>query len=170
MVGLLFLSLRVLFENHGANKFYSAVRTVEGETYVEYNQTGEKEYYDLRTDPWQENSEHDVSTKYPENAQRLGTLSAVLSDLKSCEGAGCRAADRDCSADPADIDGDGVVDVPDDPCGEPQPDNREADGPDRQPICHNGKTLYLPEPAINAHLNHGPLRGVCGTPQVDGGQ
>ena len=84
----------LLFENYwheNVGHAYGGVRTAEGETYVEY-ESGEKEYYDLRTDPWQLQSEHDVS-KYPENAQRIGELSAVLSELKSCARASCRSAD-----------------------------------------------------------------------------
>ena len=83
---------QLLFEFFVGHPPYGGVRTASGETYVEY-ESGEREYYDLRTDPWQENSEHDVSIKYPENAQRLSTLSAVLSDLKSCARASCRIAD-----------------------------------------------------------------------------
>jgi hypothetical protein len=43
-----------------------------------------------------------------------------------------------------------------------QPGNGYAYGLDRQPICHNGKTLDLPKPAIEAHLNHGDNEGACG--------
>jgi hypothetical protein len=28
-------------------------------------------------------------------------------------------------------------------------------------ICHKGQTLELPEPAIQAHLNHGDTLGPC---------
>jgi N-acetylglucosamine-6-sulfatase len=111
---------RLLFDNSGGSggkKVYAGVRTAEGETYVEHDQTDEKEYYDLRTDPWQ----LDSGDAAAENAERIGTLSAVLSDLRSCEGAGCRAAERSCSADQTDNDADGVVDEPGEPCGDPSP-------------------------------------------------
>lgn len=40
--------------------------------------------------------------------------------------------------------------------------NGKAYGLDRQEICHKGKkTLYLPAPAIKAHLNHGDSLGEC---------
>ncbi len=44
-----------------------------------------------------------------------------------------------------------------------QPDKAKAYGYglERQPICHKGKTLYLPKPAIGAHLGHGDTSGVC---------
>ena len=42
------------------------------------------------------------------------------------------------------------------------PGKGKAYGLDREPICHNGKTLYLPEPAIAAHLkNHDDAPGPC---------
>jgi len=44
-----------------------------------------------------------------------------------------------------------------------QPDKAKAYGLDKEPICHKGKkTLYLPDPAIGAHLGHGDTSGVCG--------
>jgi hypothetical protein len=45
-----------------------------------------------------------------------------------------------------------------------QPEKAKAYGYglERQPICHNGHTLYLPEPAIDAHMGHGDTSGVCG--------
>jgi N-acetylglucosamine-6-sulfatase len=81
----------LLFENfwHGtAPHAYGGVRTADGETYVEYK-SGEKEYYDLRTDPWQLRSAHADR----ENAQRIGELSGILSKLESCARASCRRAD-----------------------------------------------------------------------------
>ena len=79
---------RLLVESWNLRDPYWGVRTTGGETYVEYD-SGEKEYYDLRADPWQLDSAHAA----PENAKRLKKLSAILSDLKSCAGRGCRAAD-----------------------------------------------------------------------------
>jgi N-acetylglucosamine-6-sulfatase len=67
---------------------YAGVRTAHGETYVEH-ESGEKEYYDLTADPWELDSAHSA----PENAERIGVLSARLSKLESCAGARCRAAD-----------------------------------------------------------------------------
>jgi arylsulfatase A-like enzyme len=79
----------LLFENYWRpSHAYSGVRTAAGETYVEY-ESGEKEYYDLATDPWQVDSAHAA----PENAQRIGELSARLSELKSCARESCRSAD-----------------------------------------------------------------------------
>jgi hypothetical protein len=43
-----------------------------------------------------------------------------------------------------------------------QPDKAKAYGLYKEPICHKGKTLYLPDPAIGAHLGHGDSLGVCG--------
>ena len=73
-------------ENHG----FRGLRTAEGETYVEYQETGEKEYYDLSTDLWQLESAHAA----PENARRLGELSATLSNLEDCAGETCRAMEN----------------------------------------------------------------------------
>jgi N-acetylglucosamine-6-sulfatase len=67
---------------------YVGVRTAVGESYIEY-ENGEKEYYDLRVDPWQLESAHDA----PQNAERLAQLSGTLSVLEDCEGAGCRTAE-----------------------------------------------------------------------------
>ncbi len=67
---------------------YVGVRTAAGESYIEY-ESGEKEYYDLRADPWQLRSAHAA----PQNVERLAQLSVTLSGLEDCERAGCRAAD-----------------------------------------------------------------------------
>src|SRR3712207_96217 len=49
-----------------------------------------------------------------------------------------------------------------------QPDKAKAYGLDKEPICHKGKTLYLPDPAIEAHLdNHGDSLGVCELPPTE---
>ena len=34
-------------------------------------------------------------------------------------------------------------------------------GRQRQPVCHNGRTLFLPPPAFQAHLRHGDTAGPC---------
>jgi len=66
---------------------YAAIRT-DRYAYVEYV-TGERQLYDLRADPGQL---HDiVGTADP---KVVGDLARQLSDLKRCEGGGCRAADR----------------------------------------------------------------------------
>ena len=37
-------------------------------------------------------------------------------------------------------------------------------------VCHKGKkTLYLPKPAVRAHLRHGDIEGSCEAPEPDGG-
>jgi N-acetylglucosamine-6-sulfatase len=78
----------LLFEYFLSGHPYVGVRSAGGESYIEY-ENGEKEYYDLAVDPWQLQSAHGA----PENADRLAALSATLSALKGCRGAGCRAAD-----------------------------------------------------------------------------
>src|SRR4051812_4390125 len=35
----------------------------------------------------------------------------------------------------------------------------------RFPVCHKGKTLVLPLPAVLAHLDHGDTAGTCGSLQ-----
>jgi N-acetylglucosamine-6-sulfatase len=79
----------LLFENYWRpSAGYGGVRTAAGETYVEY-EGGVKEYYDLRTDPWQVRSAHAARG----NAQRIGELSARLTELKRCARESCRSAD-----------------------------------------------------------------------------
>jgi N-acetylglucosamine-6-sulfatase len=101
---------RLLFEWRISSNEYRVVRTHSGQVYVEYPRTGEAEYYDLTTDPYQLDGK--AQTPPPE-------LKMPLEDLANCSGEGCRAADRDCSADLMDNDGDGVVDEPGEPCGDP---------------------------------------------------
>jgi hypothetical protein len=50
-----------------------------------------------------------------------------------------------------------------------QSDKTKAYGLNKEPICHNGHTLYLPEPAIAAHLAHGDDDSsvVCGLPPAE---
>src|SRR5918992_6263755 len=43
-----------------------------------------------------------------------------------------------------------------------QSDKTKAYGLNKEPICHNGHTLYLPDPAIDAHMGHGDTSGACG--------
>jgi N-acetylglucosamine-6-sulfatase len=77
----------LLFESYGARAF-SGVRTRGQDTYVQYK-SGEKEYYELTVDPWQLMSRHAGR----ENAERLKSLSTILSNLNNCKGASCRVAD-----------------------------------------------------------------------------
>jgi len=68
---------------------FKAIRTSDGRTYAEY-ETGEREMYDLRTDPRQLRSLHDE----PERAVEESALSARLDALKYCSGKGCRCAEQ----------------------------------------------------------------------------
>jgi hypothetical protein len=81
----------LLFETWGRRKFSDGVRSARAETYVEYRATDDREYYDLATDPWQLESTHAV----PENAERVGELSGVLSGLRGCAAATCRERERE---------------------------------------------------------------------------
>ena len=78
----------MLLEHFLSGHPYVGVRTAAGESYIEY-EDGEKEYYDLRVDPWQIQSAHAA----PQNAERLAQLSETLSVLEDCEAAGCRTAE-----------------------------------------------------------------------------
>jgi len=82
------------YDDGFANKPYvppdfKAIRTSDERTYVEY-ETGERELYDLRTDPRQLRSLHDE----PERAIEVSALSARLQALKYCSGKGCRCAEQ----------------------------------------------------------------------------
>jgi arylsulfatase A-like enzyme len=68
---------------------FKAVRTADGRTYVEYS-TGEKELYDLGSDPNQVRSLHDD----PEHRTEKQILSERLDALRDCSGDGCRAAEE----------------------------------------------------------------------------
>jgi N-acetylglucosamine-6-sulfatase len=68
---------------------FKAIRTADERTYVEY-ETGERELYDLRTDPHQVGSLHDE----PDRAEEELALSARLQALKYCSGKGCRCAEQ----------------------------------------------------------------------------
>ncbi|HKH25825.1 MAG TPA: sulfatase [Acidimicrobiia bacterium] len=71
----------------GVPPTYAAVRT-DRYTYVEYV-TGERQLYDLRTDPDQ--LHNIVSTA---EAKLVADLAGQLSSLRTCEARACRAADR----------------------------------------------------------------------------
>lgn len=62
---------------------YAGLRTLT-HTYVEY-ETGEVEYYDLRSDPYQMESQHRIL-----DSSTQTQLSARLARLRSCAGAACR--------------------------------------------------------------------------------
>jgi N-acetylglucosamine-6-sulfatase len=70
----------------GSPPSYSGVRT-ETYKYVEY-QTGEKELYDLRSDPYETESLHQTA-----GSSLIQELKAKLSALSTCAGDGCREAE-----------------------------------------------------------------------------
>jgi N-acetylglucosamine-6-sulfatase len=72
----------------GTPPSYAALRTRFG-TYVEY-ETGEREYYDLRTDPDELHNIYDSLSAY-----ERASLHERLTDLRDCRGAGCRAAAKE---------------------------------------------------------------------------
>ena len=39
--------------------------------------------------------------------------------------------------------------------------NADKDKDKKVTVCHKGQTLELPEPAVQAHLNHGDTLGPC---------
>jgi arylsulfatase A-like enzyme len=69
------------------NRVFQGIRG-NGFTYVEYVNTGERELYDLTTDPDQLESLHDTA-----DPQFVGQLGAWLQALRTCTGAACRAAE-----------------------------------------------------------------------------
>jgi N-acetylglucosamine-6-sulfatase len=78
-------------------KGYKAVRTTEDKKYVEYSRTGEREFYDLATDPYElENRYQTADAASLESLQwRLSALAlrSRLSVLEDCAGETCRAAE-----------------------------------------------------------------------------
>jgi hypothetical protein len=70
----------------GAPPSYAGVRT-ETHKYVEY-QTGEKELYDLESDPYETESLHEIA-----GSSLVQELKAKLNALKTCTGDGCREAE-----------------------------------------------------------------------------
>jgi arylsulfatase A-like enzyme len=71
----------------GLPPHYEGVRTAD-DVYLEYA-TGEREYYDLVSDPHQLVSGHDA----PATLARRQALAAVLAGLRTCVGAACHATD-----------------------------------------------------------------------------
>jgi len=72
------------FKNNRNNPKYVGIRT-DRYVYIEYPATGEKELYDLNTDPYQVNSKHN-NRNY---TTIKNNLAAKLRTLKSCAGASC---------------------------------------------------------------------------------
>ena len=70
----------------GIPPHYDGIRTAT-DVYLEYS-TGEREYYDLSTDPYQLTSRH----ADPSTASRRSALATVLAQLKTCVGASCEVA------------------------------------------------------------------------------
>jgi hypothetical protein len=70
----------------GAPPSYAGVGT-ETHKYVEY-QTGEKELYDLRSDPYETESLHESA-----GSSLVQRLKAKLNALSYCTGEGCREAE-----------------------------------------------------------------------------
>jgi arylsulfatase A-like enzyme len=77
---------QLLIELHDSRPF-EGLRTSSGKTYVEYD-GGERELYDLKTDPYQLESSH-ASV----DAALLASLQAKLDALRDCAGDSCRAAE-----------------------------------------------------------------------------
>src|SRR5919112_2314725 len=71
--------------NAGSTPSYYGVRTSD-KKYLEY-EGGEREFYDLTTDPYE------LSNKYPVTTPSAGLVSR-LHALKTCAGGGCRAAEN----------------------------------------------------------------------------
>ena len=67
---------------------FKAIRTAQNETFVRYV-TGEREFYDMDTDPFQVRSRH----ADPDKQARESVLAQRLTALQTCEGAECRVAD-----------------------------------------------------------------------------
>lgn len=80
--------------------FYTGIRT-EGWLYLEYEQTGELELYDMVNDPYQLQSLH-ADPAY--DLQRV-ELATRLEQLRDCTGPGCRDGDADAGGAPADMTG-----------------------------------------------------------------
>lgn len=78
---------KILLEYFGPYLDYGAVRTADGKLYAEYG-TGEKEYYDLKQDPYQLTS---LDGQKPEEE---AALAKQLAALKDCAGQTCREAEN----------------------------------------------------------------------------
>jgi N-acetylglucosamine-6-sulfatase len=80
---------RLLIEVFHDKHAFRAVRTSEGKTYVEYMKTGEKEFYNLKADPYQLENTYRTT-----NPALIATLKDQLSALRVCERQACRAAEN----------------------------------------------------------------------------
>jgi N-acetylglucosamine-6-sulfatase len=80
---------RLLIEVFHDLHAFRAVRTSEGKTYVEYMKTGEKEFYNLKADPYQLENTYRTT-----NPALIATLKDQLSALRVCERQACRAAEN----------------------------------------------------------------------------
>lgn len=77
-----------LVEFYNGNLDVAGVRTADNRLYVEH-QTGEKEYYEMASDPYQLDSKHEKL----ENGAEMADLSERLRELRSCSGDSCRLAE-----------------------------------------------------------------------------
>lgn len=78
-----------LVEFFNGDQDYAGVRTADNRLYVEY-ETGEREYYEMDTDPYQLDSQHENH----ENADEMARLSERLGLLRGCSDASCRVAEN----------------------------------------------------------------------------
>ena len=69
-------------------KAHRAVRTADGEKYVEYSRTGEREFYDLTIDPYELENTYQSA-----DAALLESLRSCLSVLENCAGKVCQVAE-----------------------------------------------------------------------------
>ena len=69
-------------------KSYKAITTAEGKKYIEYSRTGEQEYYDLASDPYELENQYQTV-----DAASLEILQSRLSALEDCAGETCRTAE-----------------------------------------------------------------------------
>jgi N-acetylglucosamine-6-sulfatase len=76
-------------DKNGRRIPFYGVRTAEGEKYVYYPTTGEEEYYDLKTDPYELHN----GASDPANAGRVAALAKMAKRIRSCSGDSCRAAE-----------------------------------------------------------------------------
>ena len=75
---------RLLFEQSVRENVYEAIRTASGQVYIEYPETRETEYYDLKKDPHQLHGQAEAPPR---------GLKIQLDKLVKCAGASCRVAD-----------------------------------------------------------------------------
>jgi N-acetylglucosamine-6-sulfatase len=79
----------LLVEFSGDSVKYTGIRTSAGELYVEYPRTGEKELYDLESDPYQLNNAYEKA-----DPALIADLEARLEVLKGCAREECRKAEN----------------------------------------------------------------------------